>query len=254
MSCRNSSFRSLRIPVLFGFLWALPVLAEPGVVVDNDGKRWEGDVTTDSGGALTVKPDGDKSPNRFLPGRYRYAMIRKPSEVSALETALAAKRFAEVRDKAGAIYRKYRYLGWADLACYCEGMALLQVADPKEAEEAFARGIKALGDQGENHDRCRLGLVLVWQKQGRRDEAHKELMDLVRSPAMTVAVAALTLRAKDFEKRGDKRSAIADYLKIVLFFKEAGDRKNPDCDAAKQAAIRLLQELKDNRSKTLEAL
>jgi tetratricopeptide (TPR) repeat protein len=256
MRLGNSIFLSFPALILGLFLWTVPVLAEPGFVVDNDGKRWEGDIRTDSGGLITVMADNDKDKtNRFNPGRYRYAMIRKPPEVAGLEAALAAKRLGDIREKAGSLYRKYRYLGWADLICYCEGMALLQGGDPKEAEDAFARGVKALGDQGENHDRCRLGQVLAWQKQKKRDEAHQELMDLVRSPTPSVAMTALTLRAQDFEKQGDKRAAAADYLKIVLCFKDPADKKNDDRTAAKQAAIRLLQELKESkRAKTLEAL
>jgi hypothetical protein len=71
-----------------------------------------------------------------------------------------------------------------------------------------------------------------------------------------VAVDALMLRAKEFEQQGDKRAAIADYLKIVLFFKEGtGASAMPERAAAKQAAIRLLQELKDSKhGKTVETL
>jgi tetratricopeptide (TPR) repeat protein len=255
MSFEKPVFAVFRLPILGLCLWLLPVLAEPGFVVDGDGKRWEGEVTADSGGAVTVKADADKV-NRFNPGRYRYAMIRKPPEVARLEEALAAKRTAEIRDKSGTLYRKYRYLGWADLICYCEGMVFLQSADPKGAEESFDRGIRAVGDQGENRDRCRMGMVQAWQKLGKQDEAAKELTELVRSPAMPVAAAALTIRAKNFEKQGNKRAAIADYLKIVIFSKkEAAKRDNAECEAARQAAIRLLQELKEPKhSKTLEAL
>jgi tetratricopeptide (TPR) repeat protein len=256
----NSIIPWLRRLGLAGVLWALPALAESGFVVDNDGKRYEGDIQADGGGTLKVTSDADKEsaigPRRFAFGRYRYAMVRKPPEVSGLEAALAAKKFDEIRSQAGALYRKYHYLGWADLVSYCEGTALLQTGDSKGAEEAFERGLKAPGEQGDNYARCRLGRVLLWQKLGRREEMHKELASLVQSPAPSVAVDALMLRAKEFEQQGDKRAAIADYLKIVLFFKEGtGASAMPERAAAKQAAIRLLQELKDSKhGKTVETL
>lgn len=150
---------------------------------------------------------------------------------------------------AGAVFDKYKFVGWGDHVAYLEGMAYLKQETPDAAKalEAFQKGREFAGLYG---DELMRGFILGLLESGKRDQAAELLDRLVTSAAEEDAAFAFNTRGRILVEEGKRREAVLEYLKTLLLFEpgEAGDLRAE----ARQQVVSLLKDMNDARYKRFE--
>ncbi len=244
---------ALAVILAAGSLAAAPAPArpQPCYVIDARGQKQEGVSlrVTSADGDLELSVDG-RVRLPFKAGSYRAAFIPKPEEVAALEKAYEQGRHAEVTRQAGALFGKYRFVGWGGRIAWLEGMSLLQTGQPENALRAFARGQQAPGEAAPDLTRGMVSALLELKDTAR---AEPLLAALIASPRNADAAFAFLCRGRILADAGKPKEAVLEYLKVLLFFEDSpavGDLRAE----ARRRAVALLKANNDGRWKQIEAI
>lgn len=220
-------------------------------VIDKRGEKHEGTElkVTSGAGDLELNVDG-RVRLPFKAGSYRFAFVPKPEDVSNLEKAFEGGRQDAVAKVAGSIFDKYKFLGWGDFIAYLEGMSLIELDNPEDALQAFAKGRRY---QAFHRDKLARGTVLALLDMDQADKAKPMLAKMIASPETEDAVFAFNARARLLEKEGKRREAVLEYLKVLLFFEDGSDVSDLR-DRARERAVALMKEMNDGRWKRIQEI
>lgn len=239
---------------LAGLLAACALAAAPAppcYVIDARGQKIEGIElkVTSAGGDIELNVDG-RVRLPFKAGSYKSAGIPRPDEVAALQKAFDEGQHAEVIKGAGALFDKYRYLGWGGAVAYLEGMSLLKTGKPQEALRAFEKGKPCAGEAEDDLTR---GVVNALLELKDTAKAQPILAALVASSRKADAAFAFLARGRMLEDAGKSKEAVLEYLKVLLFFEDSAALKETR-EEARTRAIALLKKLNDGRWKQVESI
>jgi hypothetical protein len=225
--------------------------AKPCYVIDARGQKIEGIElkVTSANGDLELNVDG-RMRSTFKAGGYKLASIPKPDEVAALEKALEEGRHAEVIKGAGALFDKYKFLGWGGAIAYLEGMSLLKTGKPQDALRTFDKGRPFAGEAGDELARGTVNALLEMKDTAR---VQPMLAALMTSPRQADAAFAFLSRGRMLAESGKNKEAVLEYLKVLLFFEDASSLKDLR-DDARTRAIAVLKKMNDGRWKQVESI
>jgi hypothetical protein len=225
--------------------------AKPCYVIDARGQKLDGIElkVTSPNGDLELNVDG-RVRLPFKAGNYKAACIPKPDDVAALEKAYDEGRHADVTKAAGALFDKYKFVGWGGSAAYLEGMSLLKTGKPQDALRAFTKGKQYEGEAADDLNR---GVVNALMELKDWAKVQPMLGSMVASSRKPDAALAFLLRGRILEEDGKNKEAVLEYLKVVLFFEDAAG-VHETRDEARSRAIALLKKMNDGRWKQIEAL
>jgi len=187
----------------------------------------------------------------FRPGQYRAAWIPKPQEVSQIEAAFAAKRFNEVPEMVDRVYPRLRWVGYGGLLSVLKGKSFIERAQFRDAEQAFAIGVRDEKLSATIQAELRTGVVQALIGQENFDAAERQLASLGTSDERT---APYIYKARGYlaEKRGKRKEAVLEYLKVVLLY------TNPPAAQVRRECLErvaaLLREDRDVRAEIFEKM
>ena len=200
--------------VLFG--------ANDSRIVTTDGREIKtSKIEADRNGDLEyLSPDG-KIKLRIARGRYRYAMIPKPAQVTA-----ADQKFREQQWKsAAALYQTaaqdYKLLGWDVYCIRMEAECLVRSGEKQQAGELLTKLHQEretnpeLAAERAMADDLLADLLIDGKKYA---EAEKILNRQQRREEPELAFAAHFKKAVILQARGDKRSAALRFYQTALLF------------------------------------
>ncbi|NOY80016.1 MAG: hypothetical protein GXP31_03320 [Kiritimatiellaeota bacterium] len=217
-------------------------------VIDRAGRRTVGAVlTAEPNGTLHLQLKRGGPTQTFKPGTYRYAYIPKPVAVAQLEQLAAAGKDAAVVQKAPALFKQFKFLGWGDHIAWLHGSALFRQGKAAEALKVFDLGKAYTVLHGVELLEGRVEALIAL---GRDDDARQELKTLAKSDDRAVAAFVFNARGKLLARQGKKKDAALEFLKTLLLFKP-GEATGARKEARKQV-VALLKELKDPRYKDFE--
>lgn len=225
--------------------------ATPCYVIDARGQKLDGIElkVTSSNGDIELNVDG-RVRLPFKAGGYKAAFIPKPDDVAALEKALEEGRHAEVIKGAGALFDKYKFLGWGGGVAYLEGMSLLKTGKPQDALRAFDKGKPFAGEAGDDLNR---GVVNALLEMKDTAKVQPMLAAMMTSSRKTSAAFAFLSRGRMLDDAGKSKEAVLEYLKVLLFFEDSSSLKEFREDA-RARAIALLKKMNDGRWKQVESI
>lgn len=234
----------------FGAL-AAAAPAKSCYIIDARGQKHEGVELrlTSPAGDLELNVDG-RARLPFKAGTYRAAMIPKPQEVAILEKASQEGQHDTVIKHAGALFDKFKFLGWGGPVAYLEGQAFLQTGKPQDALKAFSKGRQFPGEVGDDLTR---GLVSALVDMKDTEQVLPMVNAMMASSRKQDAAFAFASRGRMLEHANKDKEAVLEYLKVLLFFEDStavsGVREE-----ARGRAVALLKKMNDGRWKQIEAL
>lgn len=228
---------------------ALPSFAAgESLIVTSDGKR----INTSS---ITAKPNGDLeyvSPEnnslrvRIAKGRYRYAWVPKPADVTEADAKYKSgdyKAAAELYLKA---YLNYRNLGWDVYCMMMEADTLDKLGMTPDAVSRLEnlKKTRVLNPDLENdYQRAMFRLALLYLKTGSTEAAEQLLAKVSQSRNDELASSAFMKRAEILAGRGNRKDAANLYFQVALLFPKSA--KHPE---ALYRTYENLKALKDARA------
>ncbi len=219
--------------------------AEPCIIKGLDDK----DIQADS---ISATASGDleyangKIKSKIVKGKYKFAWIPKPKEISDADADFKAGKFSEAASKYKKAYDSFKFLGW-DVYCGVKEAESLYKADKKD--EALSRlaefkDFKILNPK-QDHDLMEaFKLTATIQiDSGNVAAAEPALDEMVKSKDDDIASFAFTRKGDMLLKQGSKKDAVLMYLQTVLLFPKSGIRPE-----ALLKTANVLADLKDPRS------
>lgn len=241
--------RGFWIAALCASLWMGAALAQddkPYVVESSGNKILGDDIAANAQGAIRLTI-GQVS-RTFAPGSFQSAWTPEKGKLAETHQAFDAGKYDAVVESVNALLPTYKFLGWGEKLVDWQGRSLLALKKYKEAEDAFRQG-SSLVKSRSGAALLKAGLVQSYIGQGQFDKAEKEIGE-----AMTTDkdVAPLVFQCKGMlsERKGDKKQAVLDYLKVVLLFPDAGAVRTQSL----QKVVELMKELKDVRAAEFEKM
>ena len=225
--------------------------AKPCYVIDARGQKLEGIElkVTSANGDIELNVDG-RVRLPFKAGGYKTACIPKPDDLTALEKALGEGRHADVIKGAGALFDKYKFLGWGGGAAYLEGMSLLKTGKPQDAIRAFDKGKQFAGEAADDLTRGGVNALLEMKDTAK---VLPMLVTMMASSRKPDAAFAFLSRGRMLDDAGKSKEAVLEYLKVLLFFEDNPSLKDLREDA-RGRAVALLKKMNDGRWKQVEAI
>ena len=220
----------LTLSLLCGFAAALFGAGEC-LIVTSDGRR----ISTTS---VTAKPNGDLeyvSPEnsalrvRIPKGRYRYAWVPKPADVTEADAKYKAGDYKSAAELYLKAYLNYRNLGWDIYCMTMEADTLDRLGMTRDAI-AKLEGIKTarvLNPELENdYQRAMFLLASLYRKTENAEGAEQLLKKVSQSRDGELAASAFMARAEILAERGNRKDAANLYFQTVLLFPKS--RKHPE--------------------------
>jgi tetratricopeptide (TPR) repeat protein len=238
---------------LAGLLAACALAAAPArncYVIDARGQKLEGieiKVTSPNG---DIELNDGRARFPFKAGGYKAAYIPKPDDLAALEKAYEEARHEDVAKAAGALFERYKFLGWGGAVAYLEGMSLLKTGKAQEAFQAFTKGKQYEGEAGADLNRGVVNALLDLKDLAK---VQPMLASMVTSSRKSDAAFAFLSRGRILEDGGKNKEAVLEYLKVLLFFEEGAAVRELREDA-RGRAIALLKKMNDGRWKQVEGI
>ena len=201
------------------------------LIVTSDGRR----ITTSS---VTAKPNGDLeyvSPEnsalrvRIPKGRYRYAWIPKPADVTEADAKYREGDYKSAAELYLKAYLNYRNLGWDIYCMRMEADTLDKLGMTRDAISKL-EGIKTARilnpDLENDYQRAMFLLAKLYLKTDNSDGAEQLLGKVSQSRDEELAAAAFLKRAEILAERGNRKDAANLYFQAVLLFPKS--KKHPE--------------------------
>ncbi|MBO4649109.1 MAG: hypothetical protein J5806_13235 [Lentisphaeria bacterium] len=217
--------------------------ANDSKIVTTDGREIKtSKIEADRNGDLEyLSPDG-KIKLRIPRGRYRYAMIPKPAQVTAADQKFREQQWKSAASLYQTAAQDYKLLGWDVYCIRMEAQCLVRSGEKQQAGELLLK----LHQERENNpelaseramaDDLLADLLIDGKKY---DEAEKILNRQQRREEPELAFAAYFKKAVIRQGRGDKRGAAMQFYQTALLFPN-----HPRRAEALFCAWSLLKELK----------
>ena len=201
------------------------------LIVTSDGRR----ITTSS---VTAKPNGDLeyvSPEnstlrvRIPKGRYRYAWVPKPADVTEADAKYRDGDYKSAAELYLKAYLNYRNLGWDIYCMRMEADTLDKLGMTRDAISKLEalKSSRVLNPELENdYLRAMYLLAELYLKNGRSDSAEQLLTKVSQSRDEELAASAFLKRGEILEKRGNRKEAVNLYFQTVLLFPKS--RRHPE--------------------------
>lgn len=216
-------------------------------IINSRGDKVSGDsIQADSSGNLILKMGAVSQ--RFPRGRYRYAWIAKPREISQAEQLVRARRIDQALTALKAAFGKYKYMGWAGYTGFFRARILMSKKQYVAAEKVVKEALRYPNDE-KSKAKLKQVLVETLLALNKLDDADRIVRGLKTSDPK-VACFVFNTRGKLLAAQGKKKEALLQYLKTVLIFDKS---VGPVRKEAYREVVNLLKEMKDQRAKTFEA-
>ena len=196
--------------------------ANDSKIVTTDGREIKtSKIEADRNGDLEyLSPDG-KIKLRIARGRYRYAMIPKPAQVTAADQKYREQQWKSAASLYQTAAQDYKLLGWD---VYCTRMTAECLVKSGEKRQAGELLLKLHQERENNPELARdrataddlLADLLIDGKK--YDEAEKILNRQLRREEPELAFAAHFKKALILQSRGDKRGAALRFYQTALLF------------------------------------
>jgi len=221
--------------------------ANDSIIVTTDGKVIKtSKIEVNAKGDLEyLTPDG-KLKNRIPNGRFRYAQVPKPAEITEADQNYRKQQWKT----AAAMYHKaasdYRLLGWEVYCIRMEAESLAKTGEKAQAEKLLA-GLHGTGENNPGQQKERnladnfLADLLIDRKAF--DDAEKILNRQQVLDDPDLVFSAFVKKAEIMQGRGRKKEALRLYYQAVLLFPG-----NPRRAEALYNIWNLMQETKDPRA------
>ena len=221
--------------------------ANDSIIVTTDGKIIKtSKIEVNAKGDLEyLTPDG-KLKNRIPNGRFRYAQVPKPAEITEADQNYRKQQWKT----AAAMYHKaasdYRLLGWEVYCIRMEAESLAKSGEKAQAEKLLT-GLHGTGENNPKQLKERnladnfLADLLIDRKQF--DAAEKILNRQLVQDDPELVFSAFVKKAEIMQGRGRRKEALQLYYQAVLFF--PGDPRRAE---ALYNTWNLMQETKDPRA------
>ncbi|MFO7821618.1 MAG: hypothetical protein R6V56_06165 [Lentisphaeria bacterium] len=229
-----------------GCLWTFESKAEKPYVIDQSGKKMEGDaIQVDQQGNVRLKKG--QAVRTFSRNNYQVAFMPKPRNVEKMEAMLEQQRYDVILENGGAVFDKYKYLGWAGRITYIRVEALLANGRAKQALR-LAESAERYVTRGKAQ--LNMAKTSALLKLDRFEEAEKYLVELKKSATNEIAAFAFNATGKLLAQKGRKKDAVLEYLKTVLVIKPG--TAPHEQEIAREQVAQILEEIGDPRYKQFE--
>ena len=221
--------------------------ANDSIIVTTDGKiiKTAKIEVIGKGDLEYLTPDG-KLKNRIPNGRFRYAQVPKPAEITEADQNFRKQQWKT----AAAMYHKaasdYRLLGWEVYCIRMEAESLAKSGEKAQAEKLLT-GLHGTGENNPRQQKERnladsfLADLLIDRKQF--DAAEKILNRQLGLDDPDLVFSAFFKKAEIMQGRGRKKEALRLYYQAALLF--PGDPRRAE---ALYNIWNLMQETKDPRA------
>lgn len=234
------------LPLLFlNFVLAAAPAAQESIIHtmdDKDMKVLTAAALPDGSIEYTLPGDG-KQKIKIPRGRYLYAWIPKPKEISEADVLLDANLPEKAMETYRAAYAKYNLLGWDVYCIYRESEALSMLG---QKAEALAK-LEQLKDYKSSNPRLLPQLALAKRlnaklciELGKYDQALQILKEMTSGTDDSAAAFGFMSKGDILKKQNKGKEAALMYLQTVLLFRHAPERPE-----ALAKLYEVLQEMKD---------
>ncbi|MFA6816751.1 MAG: hypothetical protein WCS73_10715 [Lentisphaeria bacterium] len=235
---------SISFLVLMLFLSATSFSANSNdcYVIKLDGHKIKGRaITADDNGNITLTIN-DKMKMPFRYRKYRLAVIPKPDNVKRYEDLLEGEKYNDIIENYDKMMKHYKFVGWSYTIITTQTEALLKLNKLEEAKKVLRQASQYPGVELEKINNA---MIRVYIADSNFDKAETILKQQISKGNEETAMNAFLLRGEMAEKRGLKKEAVLEYLKVLILF---NDKNNSSLrDQAKNKAVILLTQLKDPR-------
>jgi len=196
--------------------------ANDSKIVTTDGREIKTSrIEADPEGDLEyLSPDG-KLKLRIARGRYRYAMIPKPAQVTAADQKFREQQWKSAASLYQTAAQDYKLLGWDVYCIRMEAECLIRSGEKQQAGELLIKLHQEretnpeLASERAMADNLLTDLLIDAKKY---DEAEKLLNRQQRREEPELAFAAHFKKAVILQGRGDKRGAALRFYQTALLF------------------------------------
>ncbi len=202
--------------------------AEPCIIKGLDDKDFQVDeIKALPTGDLEYVSGASKIKSKIQKGKYKWAWVPKPKEVSEADAALKGGKFKDAADKYKKAFESYRILGW-DVYCIVKEAECLAKNDQKpDAIKRLAelKGYKLVNPKQEDDlmEAFKL-LSTLYIETGDSASAEPLLEEMGKSKEEDIAAFAFNRRGDILYKQGNKKDAVIMYLQTALLFPKSSAR------------------------------
>lgn len=190
---------------------------EPSWVIDSSGKRWLGSsVKANSNGE--IKLTSSKGEKSFVVGTYSRVYTPKPADLSRAEAMVYNGQYDGAIPLLEAVEKANRYLNWD----YAAGLLLVKSYLAKDMQEPAMEVVNRLQavDTKKENPYLAGAEIEIMIAQGNADAAGRRIDSYLQNGPRRVAAMA-QLRRGDLSMDKDLYdTAILDYLRTTVFFKD----------------------------------
>lgn len=220
--------------------------AEDCVIIETSGREMKVSTITEANGDLTYTTGASAIKSKVLKGKYKYAWIPKPKEISDADAKLAKGDFKEAGDAYQKAFAANKLLGWDVYCTWKEGEALAKqdkTADAVKTLETL-KDYKLLNPKLEPDllNSYKL-LSTLYIAQDKYDLASPIIDKLMKSPDDSLASSAFIRKGDILARKNNKKEAALAYFQAALLFPKSSDRPE-----ALFKSAQMLNDLKDTRS------
>lgn len=197
-------------------------------------------------GDLEYVSGASKIRSKVQKGKYKYAWIPKPKEISDADAAAKGGDFKKAADAYKKAYDAYKLLGWDVYCIFKEGESIAKQGAKPDAIKRLAelKGYKLLNSSKQERDLMDAYKLLasLYIETGDNSSAEPILDEMGKAKEEDLASFSLNKRGDILTKQGKKKDAVEMYLQTSLLFP-----KSPERPEALFKAATLLKEMNDSR-------
>ena len=190
-------------------------------VITRDGKKLEGsDIRAKSNGDIILTTS--RGTTTIAKGQYKKAVADKPASLDQAVTAIRDKAYDKAEKLLKDILKQYRYLDWDNKAMTLLARLYRQQGQYAEAADTYEKLFAS-------SDEAKANSELQWEYretlfEGKQyDKLEPILNRLVKNGPREDAAKAQIMRGDIELEKGQAESALIDYMRTVVLFKNEAD-------------------------------
>lgn len=220
--------------------------AENCIIVETSGREIKVSAITETNGDLTYTTGASAIKSKVMKGKYKYAWIPKPKEITDADAKLAKGDYKDAADGYQKAFATNKLLGWDVYCTWKEAEALSKQDKTADA----VKKLETLKDYKLVNPTLEPDLLNAYKllstlyiSQDKYDLATPYIDKLMKSPDESLASSAFIRKGDILARKNNKKEAALAYFQAALLFPKSSDRPE-----ALFKSSQMLTDLKDSRS------